>query len=209
MSTSVISSARARSTSPPPVTCARRAAFPPSAFSLSNAVEVRAGTWHVFVRNGSGEAADRTAELAVVHERGFQAVATELLANVGVDAGVAGVFDRKCPHLDMNLPSIEGVVFGLGACAHSGYGDGVYPVFAGRTQGQITKLRLAFLAECGTSDATVPARASKPYAASATFVLGDTIEHPKFGSGAVVRTDGNKIDVDFDGERRTLIHGKR
>lgn len=183
--------------------------IPPSAFSLSHAAEVLAGPWHVFARNGSGDTANRTAELAAIHERGFEAVATQQIANIGVDAGVAGVFDRNCPHMDMNLPSLEGVVFGQGAYAYSGYGDGFYPVFAGRTHGQITKLRLTFLEECGASDATVPARASKPYAASVTFALGDTIEHPKFGSGAVLRVAGNKIDVDFDGELRTLIHSRR
>jgi hypothetical protein len=183
--------------------------MPVGVFALSHPVEAAAGTWHVFARNGQGDAADRTAELVVIHDRGFEVVATEQVASVGVDAGVAGVFDRKCPLLDTSELLMEGVVHGLGAYTHSGYGDGVYPAFVGRSHGQITKLRLSFLAENPQTDASVPPRASKRYAPSVTFAVGDTIEHPKFGTGAVLRVAGNKIDVAFDGELRTLIHGKR
>jgi hypothetical protein len=188
--------------------------MPPGVFSLSHPVEGLPGAWHVFVCNGSGDGANRTAELAVIHERGFETPATEPITSIGVDAGVAGVFDRACPSIDMEEDlAIEGLVHGLGAYARSGYGDGVYPVFAGRgagrSQGPVSKLRLSFLSERPQHDATMPARASKRYAPSVTFAVGDSIEHPKFGTGSVLRVAGNKIDVEFSGELRTLIHGKR
>lgn len=68
--------------------------------------------------------------------------------------------DRACPLLEMSTLSLEGVVHGLGAYAHSGYGDGIYPVFAGHRDGQLVKLRLALLGERPQNDATVPVRAS-------------------------------------------------
>lgn len=187
----------------------KKSPVPIGALALSHPVEAAAGTWHVFARNGRDDAADRTAELIVLHERGFETVATEQIATVGVDAGVAGVFDRTCPVIDTSELVMEGVVSGLGAYTSSGYGDGVYPVFAGRTHGQITKLRLSFFEENHQTDASVPARASKRYSPSVAFAVGDAIEHPKFGTGSVLRVAGNKIDVAFDGELRTLIHGKR
>lgn len=187
----------------------RTSPMPAAVFSLSHPVEAAAGTWHVFARNGRGDAAERTAELVVIHEKGFETVATESIATIGVDAGIAGVFDRTCPIPDTSELLMEGVLHGLGAYTHSGHGDGMYPVFAGRSFGQITKIRIAFLDENPQTDGSVPARASKRYAPSTTFAVGDTIEHPKFGTGSVLRVAGNKIDVAFDGELRTLIHGKR
>lgn len=183
--------------------------MPSAAFSLSHPVEAAAGTWHAFVRNGRGDGAVRTAELTVIHERGFDTAATEPITSIGVDGGLAGVFDRVCPAVDPSELCIEGLVHGLGAYAHSGHGDGMYPVFAGRHQGQIVKLRIAFLDENPQTDASMPVRASKRYAPSVTFAVGDLIEHPKFGTGSVLRVAGNKIDAAFDGELRTLIHGKR
>jgi hypothetical protein len=182
---------------------------PSAVFSLSYPAEALAGTWHVFVRNGRGDTADRTAELAVIHERGFETVAIKQLTAIGVDAGVAGVFDRTCPPVDLSYGGIEGVVHGLGAYASSGYGDGAYPVFAGHSHGQIAKLRITFFEEGAQADATLPVRASKRYAVAETFALGDTIEHPKFGTGVVRRVASGKVDVEFAGELRTLIHGRR
>lgn len=183
--------------------------LPPSAFSLSHAIEAPSGTWHAYARNGRGDAANRTAELVVIHERGFDTAASEKITSIGVDAGIAGVFDRACPIVDTDSLGIEGIVNGLGVYTRSGYGDGMYPVFAGRHQGQVVKLRLAFLDEKPQSDVSMPVRQSRRYAVSETFAVGDAVEHPKFGIGVVTRVAGNKIDVDFDGELRTLIHGRR
>lgn len=182
--------------------------MPPAVLALSYPVEALAGTWHVFIRGVPEATFGQNAELAVMHDSGFEVVATERITAIAVDAGVAGVFARDCPPLDMNALGVEGVVHGRGAYAQSN-GDGVYPVFAGYRKGQFAKLRIAFCEASQQSDATVPVRDSKPYAAAATFAVGDAIEHPKFGMGMVMRVAGNKIDVRFGDDLRTLIHGRR
>lgn len=182
--------------------------MPAAVFSLSSALEVRAGSWHVFVRPGEGDADGRTAELAVIHEDGFDVVAAEHVATIGVDAGMGGVFDRTCPVPDPLDLHVEGVVHGLGAFSYSGYGDGMFPVFAGRLQGEIIKLRIAYLDERPEVDATVPRRALRRYAVATTFAIGDMIEHVKFGEGMVIRVADGKIVVQFAAEERTLVHAK-
>lgn len=186
----------------------KRTRLPAGVLSLSHPVEGHPGLWHAFVRDGRGEEADRTAELAVIHELGFEVAASEPIATIGVDAGMAGVFDRSCPEPALTEMRIEGVVHGLGAFAKSGFGDGVYPVFAGRAQGRVAKLRLAFLDERPELDATLLTRASRRYAATATFAVGDAIEHPKFGTGVVIGAADGKIEVQFEDEPRKLVHGR-
>lgn len=177
--------------------------------TLSHEVDGLPGTWHAFVRNGTGDAADRTAELAAIHDDGFEVVAAEEIARIGADAGMVGVFDRTCPRPVMQELGVEGVLYGLGAVAWSGYGDGIYPVFAGSAHGRVAKLRVVFLGERPEVDTTLPRRPAKPYAASATFATGDALDHVKFGLGTVLRAADGKIDVQFSDSTRTLIHGKR
>jgi hypothetical protein len=189
-----------------------RKVHPAMGFALSVKVTGHPGVWHVFVRSATGTDRGRTAELAVVHESGFGVYADQPVASFGVDSGTAGVFDRTCPKPDLDMPVEEGVVSGLGALARSGYGDGFYPVFAGRHGGKAAKLRLVFIADEPDVDrliGVVDVAAAKRYAASARFELGDTIEHVKFGVGAVVRVDADgKIDVRFADETRTLVHAR-
>lgn len=45
-----------------------------------------------------------------------------------------------------------------------------------------------------------------PYAASRTFVVGELVEHPKFGRGEVVTVSAQRIDVEFEGGKHTLVH---
>lgn len=182
---------------------------PAAAFSLSAPVDALPGRWHAYARNGVGDDAERTAELAVIHTDNFDIAATALVATIGVDAGMAGVFDHTCPvpaPLDLWL---EGTVAGLGVFAQSGLGDGVYPVFAGSAQGRVAKLRLPFLDERPEIDRTMPTRASKRYAISTTFEMGDIVDHPKFGAGSVIRAEPTKIHVQFADETRALLHAKR
>jgi hypothetical protein len=48
---------------------------------------------------------------------------------------------------------------------------------------------------------------SQKYASKTKFVLGDIIDHPKFGPGVVDRLiDNNKVQVIFRHEIKTLIH---
>jgi hypothetical protein len=46
----------------------------------------------------------------------------------------------------------------------------------------------------------------RPYNPRATFAVGETLEHPKFGRGAVVEARAGKIDVKFSDGLRTLLH---
>jgi hypothetical protein len=48
---------------------------------------------------------------------------------------------------------------------------------------------------------------SKPYAPTTEYKAGDVIEHPTFGCGIVrVLKDGNKFEVLFQRDVKTLIH---
>ena len=48
---------------------------------------------------------------------------------------------------------------------------------------------------------------SQPYSPKFKFILGDIIDHPKFGPGVIDRMlDGNKIEVIFRHEIKTLMH---
>jgi hypothetical protein len=51
-----------------------------------------------------------------------------------------------------------------------------------------------------------PAQTALPYAASRTFVVGDLIDHPKFGRGKVISTVLKRIDVEFADGTYTLVH---
>jgi hypothetical protein len=52
----------------------------------------------------------------------------------------------------------------------------------------------------------VPAQTALPYAASRTFVVGDVIDHPKFGRGKVISSVMKRIDVEFADGTHTLVH---
>jgi hypothetical protein len=51
-----------------------------------------------------------------------------------------------------------------------------------------------------------PAQTALPYAASRTFVVGDVIDHPKFGRGKVISSAMKRIDVEFAEATHTLVH---
>lgn len=55
--------------------------------------------------------------------------------------------------------------------------------------------------------ATATATAVRRYRASDTFVVGDRISHPTFGTGAVIQAD-ERIRVRFASGERTLVHAK-
>lgn len=176
--------------------------------SLSLKLAGHEGVWHVFARNAGA----RTAELVAIHDDGFDVYATDIAGTIGVDSGTAGVFDKKCPKRDPDAPVEEGTFAALGALAHTGYGDGAYPVFVGRLKGRVAKVRIGFIGDDPEVDRSVAKakEAAKPYSASAKFALGDTVEHVKFGTGSVIRVGGDgKIDVRFPDGTRTLVHSKK
>lgn len=51
-----------------------------------------------------------------------------------------------------------------------------------------------------------PARA---YSASATFAVGEVVEHPKFGRGEVVSVAIQRIEVEFPEGKFTLVHARK
>lgn len=112
---------------------------------LAHDVEALAGRWYAYVRPGALRERDRTAELVVIHEAGFDVPAVDSMGWVAVDSGMAGVFDRACPAPGNDTPTEEGIVFGLGAVACSGQGDGSYEFFGGSARGAVAKLSIHFL----------------------------------------------------------------
>jgi hypothetical protein len=46
----------------------------------------------------------------------------------------------------------------------------------------------------------------RPYGASQTFVVGDLVDHPKFGRGSVMACEKQRIEVEFADGRHTLVH---
>ncbi|MCO4792718.1 MAG: hypothetical protein KC493_03340 [Bacteriovoracaceae bacterium] len=59
-----------------------------------------------------------------------------------------------------------------------------------------------WLEAVGKSDAK-----SQDYSPKAEYIAGDIIDHPKFGPGVIEKTiDGNKIQVIFRHEIKTLMH---
>lgn len=55
----------------------------------------------------------------------------------------------------------------------------------------------------------VQERPARPYAASATFAVGDFIEHPKFGRGTVLTVAVQRVEVEFPEGKFTLVHARK
>jgi hypothetical protein len=49
---------------------------------------------------------------------------------------------------------------------------------------------------------------SKRYSTRETFVVDDVVDHPTFGLGIVTAVRGDKVDIAFKQEDKTLVHGK-
>ena len=79
-------------------------------------------------------------------------------------------------------------------------------VRAGLTPAKVTHALMEALTDLAWIVWQAPEQAVVPYAASKTFKIGDVIEHPKFGRGAVVSLLMQRIDVEFPDGKHTLIH---
>ncbi|MFN0251753.1 MAG: hypothetical protein ACKV2T_33055 [Kofleriaceae bacterium] len=51
-------------------------------------------------------------------------------------------------------------------------------------------------------------RPSTPYRASATYAVGDRVDHPSFGQGIIELSEPGKVTVFFGSGRRVLVQGK-
>jgi hypothetical protein len=49
---------------------------------------------------------------------------------------------------------------------------------------------------------------AKKYSIRETFVVDDVVDHPTFGLGLVTGVRGDKVDIAFKQEDKTLVHGK-
>lgn len=49
---------------------------------------------------------------------------------------------------------------------------------------------------------------AKRYSPRETFVLDEVVDHPTFGLGLVTEVRGDKVDIAFKQEDKTLVHGK-
>ena len=49
-------------------------------------------------------------------------------------------------------------------------------------------------------------RPVRKYAANQTFAVGDLLEHPKFGRGSVLTCAVQRIEVEFEDGKHTLVH---
>jgi len=77
---------------------------------------------------------------------------------------------------------------------------------AGLTPAKVTHALLEALTDLVWIAWQAPEQVVHPYAATKTFKIGDVIEHPKFGRGAVTGLMMQRIDVEFPDGKHTLIH---
>jgi hypothetical protein len=77
-----------------------------------------------------------------------------------------------------------------------------------KTAQAITGSLLESLAELAKIAFRAAEKPVHPYSASKTFAVGDVVEHPKFGRGTVVAISGQRMDVEFEGVKNTLVHGR-
>jgi hypothetical protein len=52
-------------------------------------------------------------------------------------------------------------------------------------------------------------RTVRDYAASATFAVGELLQHPKFGRGSVISVATQRIEVEFPDGKFTLVHARK
>ena len=68
---------------------------------------------------------------------------------------------------------------------------------------------LAALSELVHLTWLVQERPARPYSASATFTVGELVEHPKFGRGSVTAVATQRMDVEFPEGKMTLVHARK
>ncbi len=71
---------------------------------------------------------------------------------------------------------------------------------------EVVESLLGSISELSSIAWRAPERPVRQYAASQTFLVGELIEHPKFGRGEVTSTMASRIDVEFPDGNHTLVH---
>ena len=120
-----------------------------------NDIEIKPGLYNCYVNlysdketNGWGE---RVASLEIIH-LGLTATSFKLIGSIGVDAGLAGIFQNKPDYTDeewydfckrINVGKYW--IINEGFFSSTGYGDGYYPVFAGGLNGEIIGLKINYM----------------------------------------------------------------
>jgi hypothetical protein len=171
---------------------------------------VAQGTWHVLVREGVGDTAGRVAELVATHADGLACSADhEVRALIGVDAGIVGIYDHDCPMPDLDAHFETGTFAGRGAHSRSGWGDGGYATYVARVDRRVVKVRVPFFDD-GATDRSVmlPTASARTYSPRERFGKDELVAHPKFGVGRVIEAGPDRVEIEFRGERRTLVHGR-
>lgn len=177
---------------------------------------VAKGTWHVLVREGVGATAGRIAELVATHADGLACSADqEVRALIGVDAGIVGIYDPDCPMPDLDTHFETGPFAERGAHSRSGWGDGGYVAYVarvvptGQADRRVVKVRVPFFDD-GAVDRSVllPTTSARTYSPRERFTKDELVAHPKFGVGRVVEAGRDRVEIEFRGERRTLVHGR-
>lgn len=77
-----------------------------------------------------------------------------------------------------------------------------------KTPAAVTGSLVDSLTELAAIGWRAPELAARPYAPSQTFAVGDLIDHPKFGRGAVTASSGGRIEVAFPDGPHTLVHAR-
>lgn len=126
-----------------------------------NDVKIKGGEYVCWVgvlsnikTNGWGE---RVGEIGIRFVDAAKDLHYEKIANIGVDAGLAGFFNEKPDYTTEQWDEICGLVLNHeetrawitddGFFSSSGYGDGGYNVYAAKTDGEIEALYIQFIPE--------------------------------------------------------------
>ena len=120
-----------------------------------NDVEIKPGLYNCYVNlysdKETGGWGERVASLEIIH-LGLTATSFKEIGNVGVDAGLAGIFQNKPDYTDEEWYDFcERINVGKywiineGFFSSTGYGDGYYPVSAAYLNGEIIGLKINYM----------------------------------------------------------------
>lgn len=200
---------------------------------LARKTPALAGNWHAY-RRYDPTFTGRTVALLVVHEDHFERSKDhgEPLGHFGVDAGCAIIVDQRVldnAELVHELKEAadwdEGLIHDVGIYSYTYDGDGLYSVRAIRQGENVVAVRANVTRNEEFDYHTPPPSEkyttelekslagdgpAKPYAPTEKFVLGDRVQHKKFGLGLVQRIlDAGKVEIAFPDGVKVLVQGQK